>query len=95
MQVAGNTRVHSYYHNKDQLSLQDQRYRGRTSLFTDQISRGHASLKLSRVEVQDHGRYKCYTSTITGNKESFIDLNVTGMKFIGQETTTNTRTLHE
>ncbi|TDG97566.1 hypothetical protein EPR50_G00227170 [Perca flavescens] len=70
------TLAHSYYHNQDQLGLQDQHFRGRTSLFKDQISRGNASLRLTGVEVQDQGRYKCYTSTITGNKELFINLKV-------------------
>ncbi|KAF1373273.1 hypothetical protein PFLUV_G00258720 [Perca fluviatilis] len=68
--------AHSYYHNQDQFGLQDQRFRGRTSLFKDQISRGNASLRLTGVEVPDQGRYKCYTSTITGNKDLFINLNV-------------------
>ncbi|XP_053198794.1 NACHT, LRR and PYD domains-containing protein 1b allele 3-like [Scomber japonicus] len=66
--------IHSYYGNTDQLALQDQRFKGRTSLFRDQISRGNASLHLTGVEVQDQGRYKCYTSTDSGNKESFINL---------------------
>ncbi|KAF1373272.1 hypothetical protein PFLUV_G00258710, partial [Perca fluviatilis] len=70
------TLAHSYYYNQDQLGLQDQHFRGRTSLFKDQISRGNASLRLTGVEVQDQGRYKCYTSTITGNKDLFINLNV-------------------
>eukprot|EP00064_Thunnus_orientalis_P025862 superscaffoldBa00014266_g26293 len=70
--------VHSYYYNQDQLFHQNQRFRGRTSLFKDQISRGNASLRLTGVEFQDQGRYKCYTSTITGNKESFINVNMDG-----------------
>uniref|UniRef100_A0A4W6BP59 Ig-like domain-containing protein n=1 Tax=Lates calcarifer TaxID=8187 RepID=A0A4W6BP59_LATCA len=41
--------------------LQDQFFRNRTSLFKDQISRGNASLQLTGVEVQDQGRYRCYT----------------------------------
>uniref|UniRef100_A0A3P9KW40 Ig-like domain-containing protein n=1 Tax=Oryzias latipes TaxID=8090 RepID=A0A3P9KW40_ORYLA len=57
------TEVHSYYDNKDQLEDQHQRFRGRTSLFQDQISKGNASLQLTGVMVQDEGRYKCYTST--------------------------------
>ncbi|XP_076577606.1 CD276 antigen-like isoform X2 [Chaetodon auriga] len=70
IQPAGDKKVHSYYYNKDQ------RFRNRTSLFNDQISGGNASLLLMRVEFQDQGRYKCFTSTITGNKESFINLMV-------------------
>ncbi|XP_067434967.1 uncharacterized protein [Thunnus thynnus] len=76
--TAGKVPVHSYYYNQDQLFHQNQRFRGRTSLFKDQISRGNASLRLTGVEFQDQGRYKCYTSTITGNKESFINVNMDG-----------------
>uniref|UniRef100_A0A4W6G5F0 Ig-like domain-containing protein n=1 Tax=Lates calcarifer TaxID=8187 RepID=A0A4W6G5F0_LATCA len=53
--------VHSYFENQDQLEHQDQHFRGRTSLFKDQISRGNASLQLTGVEVQDQDRYRCYT----------------------------------
>ncbi|XP_061565258.1 protein NLRC5-like isoform X2 [Cololabis saira] len=69
--------VHSYHHKQDQLGEQHQRFRGRTSLFEDQISRGNASLLLRGVKVQDQGRYLCDVSTVTGNKENFINLNVT------------------
>uniref|UniRef100_A0A4W6CF19 Ig-like domain-containing protein n=1 Tax=Lates calcarifer TaxID=8187 RepID=A0A4W6CF19_LATCA len=72
--------VHSYYRNKDQFGLQDQFFRNRTSLFKDQISRGNASLQLTGVEVQDQGRYRCYTSTMRGKEESFINLRVDGMR---------------
>ncbi|XP_038566263.1 CD276 antigen-like [Micropterus salmoides] len=74
--TTGNTPVHSYYNNQDQLGHQGQRFRGRTSLFKDQISGGNASLQLTGVQVQDQGRYKCFTSTIRGNKDSFINLQV-------------------
>ncbi|XP_078136515.1 V-set domain-containing T-cell activation inhibitor 1-like [Sander vitreus] len=74
--TTNDTLAHSYYHNQDQFKLQDQHFRGRTSLFKDQISSGNSSLRLTGVEVQDQGRYKCYTSIITGNKELFIKLNV-------------------
>uniref|UniRef100_A0A669F5V1 Ig-like domain-containing protein n=1 Tax=Oreochromis niloticus TaxID=8128 RepID=A0A669F5V1_ORENI len=69
-------RVHSYYHSKNQFGHQDQRFRNRTSVFQDQIRRGNASLQLTSVEVQDEGRYKCHTSTIKGNQESFVNLKV-------------------
>ncbi|KAJ8010778.1 hypothetical protein DPEC_G00078680 [Dallia pectoralis] len=71
-----NIRVHSYYYSKDQLEQQDQQYKQRTALFNNQILEGNASLLLSNVTVQDQGRYKCYTSTIKGNQESFINIIV-------------------
>ncbi|XP_071340637.1 V-set domain-containing T-cell activation inhibitor 1-like [Trachinotus anak] len=74
--TAGNRLVHSYQPNKDKLTNQDQHFRGRTSLFKDQISRGNASLLLTGVEVQDQGRYECYTSTENGRNQSFINLLV-------------------
>lgn len=80
--------VHSYYYNKDQLELQSETFKGRTSLFNDQISRGNASLQLRGVKVQDEGKYQCYTSTISGNKELFIKLNVYGMKNSNTKNTT-------
>uniref|UniRef100_A0A8C6LSE1 Ig-like domain-containing protein n=1 Tax=Nothobranchius furzeri TaxID=105023 RepID=A0A8C6LSE1_NOTFU len=57
--AAGESAVHSYYDGEDQLGRQDQNFRGRTSLFQDQISRGNASLLLRGVQVQDGGRYRC------------------------------------
>ncbi|XP_076744473.1 uncharacterized protein LOC143420356 isoform X1 [Maylandia zebra] len=75
---AGDLNVHSFYNNQDQLKLQSERFRGRTSLFNDQIAAGNASLQLKKVEFQDEGRYKCYTSTDGGNQESFINLKIKG-----------------
>uniref|UniRef100_A0A668T4R5 Ig-like domain-containing protein n=1 Tax=Oreochromis aureus TaxID=47969 RepID=A0A668T4R5_OREAU len=69
-------RVHSFFYSRDQLEHQDQYYRNRTSLFKDQISSGNASVQLTGVKVQDEGRYKCRTSTIKGNQESFVNLKV-------------------
>uniref|UniRef100_A0A3P9KVI7 Ig-like domain-containing protein n=1 Tax=Oryzias latipes TaxID=8090 RepID=A0A3P9KVI7_ORYLA len=66
--------AHSFYYNTDQLQRQHQGFRGRTSLSKEQISRGNASLLLSGVTVEDEGRYKCYSSVLAGNRESFINL---------------------
>ncbi|XP_075936963.1 HERV-H LTR-associating protein 2 [Anarhichas minor] len=68
--------VHSFYNNQDQFTHQSNSFRGRTSLFKDQISRGNASLRLTVVKVQDEGRYMCYTGTDTGTGRSFINLKV-------------------
>ncbi|XP_060950235.1 CD276 antigen-like [Limanda limanda] len=71
----GNPRLVSYYSARHQIELQNERFRGRTSMFTDQISRGNASIRLMGLQLQDQGRYECYTSTITGvREESFINL---------------------
>lgn len=78
------TREHfvlSFYNNQTQLGHQVQRFRGRTSLFTDQIPRRNASLLLTAVKIQDEGRYVCRTSTSEGNKKAFVDLKIEG-KFI-------------
>ncbi|KAK5599613.1 hypothetical protein CRENBAI_018410 [Crenichthys baileyi] len=74
--TTGEIHVHSFYDNQDQLGHQDQNFRGRTSLFRDQISRGNASLLLRGVKVQDKGTYKCYTSTVHGNKQAFVNLKL-------------------
>ena len=79
-ETMGNTYAHSYYRDQDQVTLQNQRFRGRTSLFKDQISRGNASLQLTGVKVQDQDKYKCYTSTETAALTSFIILEVEGMR---------------
>uniref|UniRef100_A0A8C6NSM4 Ig-like domain-containing protein n=1 Tax=Nothobranchius furzeri TaxID=105023 RepID=A0A8C6NSM4_NOTFU len=73
--AAGESAVHSYYDGEDQLGRQDQNFRGRTSLFQDQISRGNASLLLRGVQVQDGGRYRCSFS-ITDADMSFVNVMV-------------------
>lgn len=74
--LQGDKPVHSYYHNANQLSHQDQRFRGRTSLFESQILSGNVSLQLKKVELQDRGQYTCYTSTINGNRKQYVNINV-------------------
>ncbi|CAL8400187.1 unnamed protein product [Gadus morhua 'NCC'] len=73
-----NVQVHSYYDDQDQLGHQDPLYKGRTSLFHDQISGGNASLRLARVNLQDQGRYLCYASTSQNNQETFVILAARG-----------------
>uniref|UniRef100_A0A3Q2DN29 Ig-like domain-containing protein n=1 Tax=Cyprinodon variegatus TaxID=28743 RepID=A0A3Q2DN29_CYPVA len=70
----GNSVVHTYYRDKDQLEYQLQNFKNRTSLFKDQFSKGNASLLLTGVKIEDVGRYKCYISTVRGNEESFVNL---------------------
>ncbi|KAF5891166.1 butyrophilin subfamily 1 member A1-like isoform X1, partial [Clarias magur] len=51
--------VHLYRDLQDRYEDQTQSYRGRTSLFKEELQKGNASLKLSPVRVSDEGKYKC------------------------------------
>ncbi|KAF5886199.1 butyrophilin subfamily 1 member A1-like isoform X1, partial [Clarias magur] len=51
--------VHLYRDHEDRYEDQAQSYRGRTSLFKEELQKGNASLKLSPVRVSDEGKYKC------------------------------------
>ncbi|XP_060755696.1 HERV-H LTR-associating protein 2 [Neoarius graeffei] len=68
--------VHTFYDRADHLEYQDKDFKGRTSLFIDQISQGNVSLLLRTRWIEDEGRYKCYTATSTENKEQFVFLKV-------------------
>ncbi|KAK2860270.1 hypothetical protein Q7C36_004436 [Tachysurus vachellii] len=51
--------VHLYRDHKDKNGNQAQSYRGRTSMFKEELQKGNVSLKLSGVRVSDEGEYKC------------------------------------
>ncbi|KAK2860279.1 hypothetical protein Q7C36_004445 [Tachysurus vachellii] len=51
--------LHLYRDHKDKNEGQAQSYRGRTSLFKEELQKGNASLKLSDLRVSDEGEYKC------------------------------------
>ncbi|KAL1262710.1 hypothetical protein QQF64_005449 [Cirrhinus molitorella] len=64
--------VHSFYYSQDQLDRQNRHYVNRTSLFSQEMSGGNASLKLDNVTLQDTGMFTCSVSTNTGSqKKSF------------------------
>ncbi|KAK3566617.1 hypothetical protein QTP86_001542 [Hemibagrus guttatus] len=54
-----NSLVHLYMDSEDRNEDQVQSYRGRTSLFKEELQKGNTSLKLSDLRVSDEGEYKC------------------------------------
>ncbi|XP_030286906.1 myelin-oligodendrocyte glycoprotein-like isoform X2 [Sparus aurata] len=51
--------VHVYRNRRDDPVSQDQNFKGRTSLFQVEMTRGNISLKLTDVTEQDAGNYTC------------------------------------
>ncbi|KAK1169368.1 hypothetical protein AOXY_G8141 [Acipenser oxyrinchus oxyrinchus] len=74
--IPGNTIVHSFYHDQDQLGSQNEQYRGRTSIFKDKFGNGNASLLLRDIRIADKGTYQCYVSTNQGNNEAHVNVEV-------------------
>ncbi|KAI5088077.1 bloodthirsty [Silurus meridionalis] len=52
--------VHLYKDHVDRNEDQAQSYRRRTSLFTEELQKGNASLRLSALRVSDEGEYTCF-----------------------------------
>uniref|UniRef100_A0A8C4GYL5 Ig-like domain-containing protein n=1 Tax=Dicentrarchus labrax TaxID=13489 RepID=A0A8C4GYL5_DICLA len=69
--------VHVWRQGKDYLNDQDENFRGRTSLFHEEIIRGNISLKLTSVTELDAGSYTCNVPKLQSQvKKNFIILTV-------------------
>ncbi|CDR01226.1 unnamed protein product [Oncorhynchus mykiss] len=66
-------RVHLYREGRDSDGEQLPSYRGRTSLFKEELKNSNVSLKLTGVTLSDAGDYKCFIPTL---KETTIPLIV-------------------
>ncbi|XP_042183915.1 myelin-oligodendrocyte glycoprotein-like [Oncorhynchus tshawytscha] len=72
--------VHLYRQGRDSNEDQFPSYRGRTSMFHEELKNGNVSLKLTRVTLSDTGRYRCLIPTLTSQvKETTVQL------FVGPE----------
>ncbi|XP_038587693.1 butyrophilin subfamily 3 member A2-like [Micropterus salmoides] len=59
---------------QDIVKIKNPSYKGRTTLFTDELKHGNISLKLSKVKLSDEGRYKCYIPDM--NTDASVELVV-------------------
>ncbi|XP_029112279.1 butyrophilin subfamily 1 member A1-like [Scleropages formosus] len=71
-----NPLVHLYRDHEDRNENQVPSYRGRTSLFPEELSKGNTSLKLNEVRGSDDGRYKCFVRSHEWSEDSSINLNI-------------------
>ncbi|XP_051251035.1 uncharacterized protein LOC127360621 isoform X5 [Dicentrarchus labrax] len=69
--------VHIWRHEKEYLNDQDKNFRGRTSLFHEEMIRGNISLKLTNVTELDAGSYSCNVPKLESQvRKGFINLTV-------------------
>ncbi|XP_021567175.1 V-set domain-containing T-cell activation inhibitor 1 [Carlito syrichta] len=65
--------VHEFKEGRDDLSDQEETFRGRTAVFADQVIVGNASLRLKNVQLTDAGIYKCYIITSKGKGSANLE----------------------
>uniref|UniRef100_A0AAZ3QYG1 Ig-like domain-containing protein n=1 Tax=Oncorhynchus tshawytscha TaxID=74940 RepID=A0AAZ3QYG1_ONCTS len=69
--------VHLYRDSRDSNEDQSPSYKGRTSMFHEELKNGNVSLKLTRVTLSDTGSYRCLIPTLTSQvKETTVQLFV-------------------
>uniref|UniRef100_A0AAX7V5B8 Ig-like domain-containing protein n=1 Tax=Astatotilapia calliptera TaxID=8154 RepID=A0AAX7V5B8_ASTCA len=66
--------VHVWRSGQDLVNTRNPSYRGRASLFINELKRGNISLKLSKVKLSDEGTYECSIPLM--EKKSFVKLVV-------------------
>ncbi|KAI4902239.1 hypothetical protein NFI96_015027 [Prochilodus magdalenae] len=76
-----NPLVHLYEDFKERNQEQMESYRGRTSLFKEEVKKGNTSLKLSAVRPSDEGVYKCVIESLPWNDYSIMHVKVKGKGF--------------
>ncbi|XP_076119046.1 butyrophilin subfamily 3 member A2-like isoform X2 [Alosa pseudoharengus] len=74
--LIGRDIVHHHKNRQDWTDQQLPAYRGRTSLFTEELQRGILSLKLSGVRRSDANTYRCYIATDTMPAEVTVSVKV-------------------
>ncbi|KAI4902240.1 hypothetical protein NFI96_015028 [Prochilodus magdalenae] len=76
-----NPLVHLYEDFREKNENQMESYRGRTSLFKEELKKGNTSLKLSAVQPSDEGVYKCVSELFSWDDDAVIYVEVKGKGF--------------
>ncbi|KAK1153185.1 butyrophilin subfamily 1 member A1-like [Acipenser oxyrinchus oxyrinchus] len=71
--------VHLYLNQKDQLSIQDRAYRGRTALSPSALQTGDISLRLRNLQPSDRGLYTCLADDGRRNEEGQTEVIVAAL----------------
>ncbi|XP_041940302.1 butyrophilin subfamily 3 member A2-like isoform X2 [Alosa sapidissima] len=74
--LIGTKIVHHHKNRQDWTDQQLPAYRGRTSLFTEELQRGNLSLKIRNVTLSDANTYRCYIATDTMPAEATVSVTV-------------------
>ncbi|XP_029112248.1 butyrophilin subfamily 1 member A1-like [Scleropages formosus] len=68
--------VHLYRDHEDRNENQIPSYRGRTSLFPEELKKGNTSLKVKNVRGSDNGEYKCFVESEEWYEDYFIYVHI-------------------
>ncbi|XP_040195162.1 V-set domain-containing T-cell activation inhibitor 1 [Rana temporaria] len=68
--------VYKYVKGKISLTDQNSAFKGRTSLFPTELTKGNGSLLLSNLQLSDIGTYKCTITNSLGEGSNTLYLNV-------------------
>ncbi|XP_029112237.1 butyrophilin subfamily 3 member A2-like [Scleropages formosus] len=71
-----NPLVHFYRDHEDRNEKQIPSYRGRTSLFPEELMKGNTSLKIKNVRGSDNGEYKCFIQAGDWYDDSSINVHI-------------------
>ncbi|XP_060707171.1 butyrophilin subfamily 3 member A1-like [Hemiscyllium ocellatum] len=68
--------VHVYSHGEDDAVAQHKKYRGRTKLLKNKLTKGAISLRITNTVIFDGGEYRCSADDGTYSEETAVFLNV-------------------
>lgn len=72
--VNGSDEVHLFRKGKDSYVSQNEKYKGKTSLFKDELYRGNSSLNLT-ADMSHSGNYCCLVSARKVHRDCYITVN--------------------